>query len=209
MLTCWFALAFVAISASAQGSPLPRAEEPGATGGSSELAELQARRQELRDRLADWKAKSSEYLRVGQEAGGRMSAIDQEIELLENRDAISVPDDVTAAKLDALLLDAEQDLAAARRDALDLEKQAEQRSERRRRVPELLSVAKQRLIQLETTPSAASANPAATALQAEVDALRREVLRAEIEAYQNELSSYDARGELLSKARTTGRSAPS
>ncbi|MBW2507319.1 MAG: hypothetical protein JRE81_01685, partial [Deltaproteobacteria bacterium] len=200
-LACWLAIGLAAISASAQGPSIPGAEEPKAAEASLEVRELEARRQELRARLADWKAKSGEYLRVGQEAEARMQAIDQEIALLEKRDAIAVPDDVTAAKLDALLLAAEQDLAAARSEALDLDRQAEQRSERRRRVPELLSVAKQRLLQLETTPSAASSDPGATSLQAEVDALRREMLRAEIEAYQNELGSYEARGSLLAKQR--------
>ena len=200
-LACWLSIGLAAISASAQGAPIPGAEDPKAAEVSTEVRELEARRQELRARLADWKAKSGEYLRVGQEAEARMQAIDQEIALLEKRDAIAVPDDVTAAELDGLLLAAEQDLAAARSEALDLDRQAEQRSERRRRVPELLSVAKQRLLQLETTPSAASSDPGATSLQAEVDALRREMLRAEIEAYQNELGSYDARGSLLAKQR--------
>ena len=198
---CWLALTIVAAPATAQLGPLPKSGEPEAAEPSSALVELHARRDELRARLAEWKAKSDEYARVGQEAQARMEAIDQEIALLQNRDAIEVPRDVDAAKLDALLLDAEQDLAAARREATELDTRAEQRSERRRRVPELLSMAKQRLSQLESAASVTSTDPAVTQRQAEVDALRREVLRAEIDAYQNELASYDARGGLLSKER--------
>ncbi len=200
-LACLLTLNLVAFSTHAQLTPLGTGDESKASRASSEISELQARREELRARLSDWKVKSSEYLRVGQEAGARIEAIDQEIKLLENRDAIAFPEDVTAAKLDALLLDAEQDLAAARREALDLDRQAGQRSERRRRVPELLSVAKQRLSQLEATVPVAHADPVLTSLQTEVDALRREVSRAEIEAYQNEIASYDVRGDLLSKQR--------
>ncbi|MGB5192415.1 MAG: mechanosensitive ion channel domain-containing protein [Polyangiales bacterium] len=190
-----------AVSVRAQVSPISSNDEPGATQASTELAELQATRQELRDRLSDWRAQASEYVRVGQQAAARIEAIEQEIALLENRDAIVVPDDVTPAKLDAMLLDAEQDLAAARRESVELDMQADQRSERRRRVPELLSVAKQRLNQLESAPSPKGGDPLITSMQAEVDALRREVRRAEIEAYQSELASYDARGALLSKQR--------
>jgi len=176
-------------------------DEPGSGEASPALAELQARRQELKSRLSEWKAKSREYARVGHDAQARIEAIDQEIALLQNRDAIAVPGKVTAAKLDALLLDAEQDFAAARQEGVELDKQAEQRSERRRRVPELLSVAKQRLSQLEGATPVTTADPVVTSLNVEVDVLRREVLRAEIEAYQNELASYDARGGLLSKQR--------
>jgi potassium efflux system protein len=200
-LASLLALALLSASAHAQVTPLRKGADAEAAGASSDLSDLQARRQELRARLSDWQAKSSEYLRIGEEAGSRIEAIEQEISLLENRDAIAIPDSVTAAKLDALLLDAEQDLAAARREALELDTQVEQRSERRRRVPELLSVAKQRLSQLEVAVPVATTDPVLSSLQAEVDALRREVLRAEIEAYQNEIGSYDVRGDLLSKQR--------
>jgi potassium efflux system protein len=187
--------------AQAQLSPLPKTDEAAAPEASAELLEIQARRRDLETRISEWKAKSEEYVRVSQEANARIEAIDQEIALLQNRDAIQVPEDVDAAKLDALLLVAEQDLAAARREAMDLDAQAEQRAERRRRVPELLSIAKQRLSQLDGSAPPASVDPAAAELLAEVSTLRREVLRREIEAYQNELASYDHRGDLLSKQR--------
>ena len=201
VLALAFGLAIASVSAHAQVRPLAGAEKPEAGEVSPELLELQARRKELKVRLSEWQTKSSDYVRVGQEAQARIEAIEQEIALLENRDAISVPDEVTAAKLDALLLDTEQDLAAARREGIELDTQADQRSERRRRIPELLAVAKQRLSQLEVAAPVTTADPVLTALRAEVDALRREVLRAEIDAYQNELASYDARGGLLSKQR--------
>ena len=199
VVACWLAAA--ASPARAQPSPLPGGREEPATAASPELLELRARQRDLTARLSEWKTKSEEYVRVGQEAGARIEAIDQEIALLQKRDAIEVPEGVDAAKLDALLLDAEQDLAAARREAMDLDTRAEQRSERRRRVPELLSIAKERLAQLQEAAPPSSEDPAAAKLLVDVDTLRRDVLRAEIGAYQNEIASYDARGGLLSKQR--------
>ena len=188
-------------SALAQVIPLP-STEAGSSGESAQtLAEPRARREALRLLLSEWRAKSEEYVRTAKEAQARIDSIEQEIAALEKRDRISVPDDLDSAKLDALLLDAEQDLASARREAMELDVQADQRAERRRRVPELLSVAKQRLTQLDTASPVAAADLATAELIAEIEALRREVLRAEIEAYQNELASYDARGGLLSKER--------
>ena len=200
-----FHIAFGAMQARAQVGVLPSGESGGNADAAQALLDLEARREALRQRLAEWRTKSDEYVRVGQEAQARIEGIDQEIAVLEKRDAIVVPDDLDSAKLDALLLDAEQDLSSARRDAMELDTQADQRSERRRRVPELLSVARERLAQLERATPVVAADPAAAELLSEVEALRREVLRAEIDAYQNELASYDARGVLLSKQQDRAR----
>ncbi len=187
--------------APAQVGPLvPRSDGSGGQPDQT-LAELQARREGLRLRLSEWREKSDEHVRTAQQAQGRIEAIEQEIAALQKRDQITIPEHLDSAELDVLLLDAEQDLAAARREAMELDVKADQRAERRRRVPELLSVAKERLAQLEAATPVVAADPAAADLMAEIEALRREVLRAEIEAYQNELASYEARGGLLSKER--------
>ena len=196
-----FGLTVLPSLAAAQASPLP-----GGSGSSDEavavqLTELQNRKLELEARLSGWQTKAAELERTAQEAQARIEAIDQELVLLQKRDEIKISGDLDAPKLDALLLDAQQDLAAARREAVELDAQADQRSERRRRVPELLSVARQRVGELEAAAPASNANPEVATLLGEIDELRRRALRAEIEAYQSELSSYDARGALLSKRR--------
>ena len=200
-LLCVFVIGAGDSPALAQLVPLT-ANENGPTGEVAQtLTELRARRDDLRLRLAEWRDKSEEYVRTAKQAQARIDAIEQEIVALEKRDALPIPEDLGSARLDALLVDAEQDLASARREAVELDVQADQRAERRRRVPELLSVAKERLAQLEVASPIAATDPATANLLAEIEALRREVLRAEIEAYQNELASYEARGSLLSKQR--------
>ncbi len=201
LVLCVLTLAWAAAPAAAQVGPLAGGGDEEESDQTAELLELQKRRNELRARLSEWRAKAAEDIRLGEEAQARLEAIDQEIAVLQKREEIEVPAGVTAGEVDALLLTAEQDLAAARAEAMDLDQQAELRSERRGRIPELLSVARKRLADLADAAPGASADPAQAELLIEIDRLRREVLSAEIDAYQAELGSYDARGALLSKRR--------
>lgn len=183
---------------SAQLAPISAAEDSQAP---DQLAELRARKQELAARLSEWEAKAEELERTGREAKARIERIEQEIALLQKREEIAIPDEIPASELDARLLAAEQDLAAARTEAMELDAQAGQRTERRRRLPELLSLARERLKELQDTPLPSSDDPVVAQLQLEIEGLRREVVRAEIDAYQNELSSYESRGDLLARRR--------
>ena len=201
-ICCAFGLGLIEASALAQTSLLPSGADQGdSTETSQELLEITRRTEELKARLASWKAKAAEYQRAGQEAQARTELIDQEIARLQERDAIELPEDRTAAEFAAQLVEAEQDLAAARREATELDAESQARAERRRRVPELLLVAKQRLRDLESSPIAAGGDAAEMEALSKFDSLRREALVAEIEAYQNELGSYEVRGALLAKSR--------
>lgn len=187
-----------ALSASAQLPSIPGAEEPEAP---SELTLLRARKQELTNRLAEWEAKARELERIGREAKSRIERIEEENALLQKREEIAVPDGLSASEHETRLVAAEQDLAAARAEAMEIDAEAGQRAERRRRLPELMSLARERLKELQETPPATSEDAAIAQLQMEIDGLRREVLRAEIDAYQSELASYESRGELLARRR--------
>ncbi|MGB5694481.1 MAG: mechanosensitive ion channel domain-containing protein [Polyangiales bacterium] len=177
-------------------------EESAADTISAELAEIQRKTEEQRALLREWQAKSAEYLVAAREAPARIQVIDRDIQVLQKRDAISVSDEATVAELDAQLIEAQQDLAAARREAMELDAEAEQRAERRKKVPELLSIAKQKLEVLTNTPSTLpSDDPAVADALVKLEELRRAAQQAEVEAYQSELSSYDARGVLLGKRR--------
>ena len=187
--------------ATAQLPSLPSTDEKAAADASAELAQLEKRRTELRERLSEWETMAAELTRAGQDAQARAERIDQEIALLEKRDEISISEDASEAELDAELLAAEQDLAAARAEAKDLDVQAGQRTERRRRLPELLAVARHRLKELDEQTSAVSTDAAIAPVLSEIEELRRRALQAEIEAYQAELASYDVRGTLLAKRR--------
>ena len=195
-------LGFVGSPAAAQTSPLPSPlKDAGPHEVSPDPLEIDPKMQELRARLQSWQATAGEYKRAAEEAKSRAEIIDQEVARLQERKEIEVPEGATAAELAAKLVEAEQDLAAARREATGLDAESEARAERRRRVPELLLIAKQRLRDLEGSPIAAGDDAPQTEAFSEIDSLRREALLAEIEAYQNELASYEVRGALLAKSR--------
>jgi potassium-dependent mechanosensitive channel len=198
----WLTVLMAAPTVVAQQSPLlAPAEEPSAAGASAELTEIARQADELRLRLKEWQSTSAEYLRAGEEAQSRVRVIDEDIQQLEQRKSIDVSDDASATELDAQVLEAEQDLAAARQETAELDAEAERRADRRKKVPELLSLAKQRLSQLDEAPPLPNADPAVANALEDLEALKRAVQVAEIEAYQNELGSYDARGTLLGKRR--------
>ncbi len=189
-------------SALAQTIPIsPPAEDTGPLEASPELLESDRKMQDLRAKLQTWQTSAAEYKRAGQEAQARAALIDEEIARLQEREAIEVPEGATAAELAAKLLEAEQDLAAARSEATELDVEAEARAERRRRVPELLLIAKQRLRELEGAPAAQGGEAAQAQALTEIASMRRAALLAEIESYQNELASYDVRGALLAQRR--------
>ncbi len=195
-------LGLLGSSALAQTIPIsPPVKDAGPRETSPELLESERKMQELRAKLQSWQATAAEYKRAGEEAQSRAEIIDEEVARLQERKTVEVPEGATGAELAAKLLEAEQDLAAARSEATELDVESEARAERRRRAPELLLIAKQRLRDLDGTPAAAGSDAAQMAAFTEIDSLRRAALLAEIEAYQNELASYEVRGELLAKRR--------
>lgn len=201
-LGTWVWVTMAVASAAAQPSPLPGpAEAPAGAEASPQLAEIEGKAQELRLRLQEWRGKSAQYLNVAQEAQTRIEGIDRDIERLQQRNTIHVAADANAAELDTQLLVAEQDLVAARQEAMTLDTESEQRAERRKKLPTLLSNAKQRLTELDAAPLPSAGDPALAAALEELDRLKRAVQQAEIEAYQNELETYDVRGTLLGKRR--------
>ncbi|MGB8329029.1 MAG: mechanosensitive ion channel domain-containing protein, partial [Polyangiales bacterium] len=201
-LGLWLVVTMAATSASAQGaSPLAPETEPAATETSAELAEIERKADELRARLEEWQASSAEYLRAGEEAQARVRVIDQDLQQLQQLKSISIDEDSSLTDLDARLLEAERDLTAARQEVAELDAESELRADRRKKLPELMSIAKQRLSELEESPPPASADPALANALTELEALKRKVQLAEIQAYQYELGSYDARGTLLAKRR--------
>ncbi|TFH22931.1 MAG: mechanosensitive ion channel, partial [Myxococcales bacterium] len=105
-------------------------------------------------------------------------------------------------ELEAELLGAEQDLALARQEAAEIDSEAALRSERRKKIPELLAAAKDKLLKLEaSSPPPAGASAELVDARARLEELRRQALETEVRTYQSELASYDARGLLLGKRR--------
>jgi potassium efflux system protein len=200
-LGLWLSAVLTASPIRAQQSPLPAPAAESAPDVSPELTEVERKVQEVRSRLEEWQSQAAEYLLSGQEAQARTRVIDEDIARLEQRKAITIPADASAAELNVELLEAEQDLTAARREAIELDVEADRRAERRKRIPELLSIAKQRLKALDDAPSPPSGDSAVAEVLRQLASLKRTAGQTEIEAYQNELGTYDVRGALLGKRR--------
>ena len=197
----WLAVVLVSGQTRAQQAPLPGAPGEPAADGSLELGEIEDRTTDLRERLGEWKQKSREYQQAWEQAATRVQVIDREIDRLKAREDIVAPEEATASELDVRLLEAEQDLSSARREAMALDAEAVLRSERRRKIPELLASAKQKRSGLGVVAPIVRADPAVSEALVVLEGLKRQVLDSEIEAYQNELASYEARGRLLNKQR--------
>jgi potassium efflux system protein len=192
---------FASHGALAQVPGLPTSDGSASDGVAAERAQLEERKKELQARIAEWTETAEEFLETGRQANARIARIDRELELLEKRQEIEILDGLSIVELDAQLLAAERELAAARAEARELDAQVGARTERRRRLPELLALARQRLTDLNEVPPAEADDPSLQPLLADIERLRREALQAEIDAYGAELSSYDVRGTLLSKRR--------
>ncbi|MEM8605946.1 MAG: mechanosensitive ion channel domain-containing protein [Myxococcota bacterium] len=199
-----FVLVLVALTASsafAQTGVLPTQPAESEPDEALQLSALEERSATLRERISEWERQATEYQSTWEQASVRDKVLDAEIAKLKNRDAIEVRKGLTASELDARVAEAEQELAAARREAMALDSEAALRAERRKKLPELLAAAKQKLAELEGTPIPTSGDPAVAEEAAKVARLEREVLEAEVRSHENELASYEARGRLLSKER--------
>ncbi len=176
--------------------------EPGARARSGGLAELIAELAQVRARAEEWAARAAEYERAQEEAPQRLTVIEREIVQLEASDEFKISARASLAELEVELLGAEQSLSLARQEAAELDAEAARRSERRKRVPELMAAARERLRRLDASPPPTTeADPDTVSAFDELAQARRSALEHEIAAYQSELRSYDARGVLLRKRR--------
>ena len=166
------------------------------------LAALQKEIAETRRRLEQWQAKATEYAVLWANAPKRIEELEQEIAELEAGKEISISEDATAKELDQELAAAERELSFAREQVLLLNSEASKRADRRRSLPDVLQLAQRRLVEgQEKTLAPTGDDPDVAAAQAELAELRQAALRTEIGAYNNEISSYEARGALLNKLR--------
>ncbi len=158
-------------------------------------------RQALADIKAadDWRVKTADWNRRREEAPQRQ----QEIEAVLKEPVRAPPkladfDDTPTEAIAPLVAMAEQYLADMQTTLDAVEQESAGRVERRRQLPELTAAARQRLTEAQQV-----AEPAADANPEEAEALRTAnrariaALTAEIDAYNAETASYEARGRLL------------
>jgi potassium efflux system protein len=195
--------ATVARAQEGAGPAASQASPPAGEAGeqAARVAELEA---EIARHVAygeEWTARTAEFERARQDAPELLAAIEQEIAQLQRREPPVIAADATLDELETELLGAQQDLALARKEVSALEAEAAGRAERRKRVPALLTAAKERLIALASEAPAPPGGPALVEAQAKLARVRREAIEQEIAAYEEELRSYDARGQLLARRR--------
>ena len=169
---------------------------------SSPQADAENERASLELRLTQWRAKSDEFARSIKEAPGRLVKLSAEIKALERSGSVKVATTASLEELESQLAAAEYQLSLSRQEATELDEEVSRRLDRRRRVPELLTAAKSRLQSMLGSKSVTvSSDSRMKAIHAQLQELRRSALQAEIDTYQKELLSFDARGNLLAKLR--------
>lgn len=146
-----------------------------------------------------WAVKAAEYDAERQRAPDRIRAFKEELATPPDEPVPDVPAGATRADLEQRLRQVQSDLEAERKTLADWERERDRRRARRRELPELVTAARTRLQTLGerlTAPEAGLAGVARRAQKALDDGTRLAVER-EIDAYNNELLSYDARRDLL------------
>ena len=146
-----------------------------------------------------WAAKALEYEAERQKAPELLSAIQAELMTPLVESTPDVPVDATRADLEQRLRQAQSDLEAEKKGLADWERERDRRTARRKEIPELLTAAKSRLQTLAETPAGTEAEQLAVIRLAQqaLSQIRRLAVEREIEAYNGELLSYDARRDLL------------
>jgi potassium efflux system protein len=190
------------------GGPL-QAQEVGLPGGGASggaaatpnpLEEIEAHITRARSLTDEWSAKASEFEQARLSAPERLQEIEQKIAELRAPGGFQLPRNASLEDLEVQLLSAEQDFALARKEVANLEAEVTRRSERRRKVPELLADAKQRQGALqEETPAGVQETPVLLDARQRLFGWRTAALDQEIRAYEQEIRSYDSRGKLLDK----------
>ena len=178
----------------------------GSSNGEVAAVSFEQESAQLRALAQEWAARAAEYEQARDEAPERLAAIELEIARLLAADGAALEvEESDLQELEARIDLEEQQLVRARQESAALDAEASKRAERRKRIPELRTAASERLLALdqENPPASASATTegADQGGSAQLAQLRRAVLESEIAAYQNELGSYDARGQLLAKRR--------
>ncbi|MBU0638944.1 MAG: mechanosensitive ion channel [Planctomycetes bacterium] len=146
-----------------------------------------------------WAAKAIEYEADRQKAPETLSAIQAELTTPLGEPTPDVPAEATRADLEQRLRQVQSDLEAEKKIFADWERERDRRTARRKEIPELLTAAKSRQQTLAETPTSPEAEQSAVVRLAQqaLNQARRLAVEREIEAYNSELLSYDARRDLL------------
>jgi len=151
-------------------------------------------------RAQEWKTKADEFDRARQEAPALLESVKLKLAAPPEEPKPDSYSDVPLPDLEQQLAQAQAQLSDAQREYTELEGEPKRRTDRRVQVPALAAVARERLDSVRKESGATAPpteNPLLTpAKQANLDARKRSI-EFELNAYDKEILSYDARSDLL------------
>ena len=145
-----------------------------------------------------WSDKAQDFKASQAEAPELLRQLDAELEKPVPPVSVKITADADLAELESQLLQAESTLEAANRALQDLRTEKARRAERRIELPNQLTAAKEQQEKLSTAARAVITTPLDQAQDA-LNRTRRHALANEIDAYEQELLTYEVRGELLER----------
>jgi potassium efflux system protein len=146
----------------------------------------------------DWSNKAADFDRVREEAPEAAEAIEKELKADVPELWPELPEDASLDQLEQALTEVKLDLEAVNEQLSKLESEVTRRRERRKKVPELLAAARQRLLEArEQGPEEGAGPPELFEAQRTLREAKILAVEAEISALRREVPSYDARTKLL------------
>ncbi len=146
---------------------------------------------------SQWQAKAAEFEAARLQAPELLRSLSAELGLPAPLPIAASRPGADLAELTQQVTDAEVELETVQRELADLKSEKTLRSERRLELPNLLASLRDSLDAMKTKTEAIGLPPALAKAQEILKAARREAIQHEITAYQQELLSYEARGDLL------------
>ncbi|UCC30072.1 MAG: mechanosensitive ion channel [Phycisphaerales bacterium] len=155
-------------------------------------------------RADEWAQKAAGFEKAKQEAPARLENIRVELAAPVAEVVPDVPPHASVAQLEQLLSQVEAELKAARDNAASLDEERKRRADRRAGLPGATTAARQGLEEvtrgLSATPVEGESPEVLAARRVALQS-RQRALNKEVLAYEAEIASYDARGELLTARR--------
>jgi potassium efflux system protein len=166
----------------------------------AKVAELYTQAQDILRVADEHRAQGNQYSEVIANVDATIKSL--QAALIDPLDSPSqrIPADATSPEIEQQVADADAALNAAQNERSTLEADSAQRSERRRQIPELQTAARQRLAEAQAELDAALAAtdpPELLDARQTLAAARKEAAQQELNAYELEIQSYDARGRIL------------
>lgn len=149
------------------------------------------------DIAEQWAAKAAEFESERRKAPERLAAIQTELLSPFPESGTEIAEDATRTDLELRLSQVQGDLENEKKVLADWERERVQRTTRRKEIPGLVAAAKERLLALPEPAPEVGESAAFRSAQRMLVQSRQLAIEREIEAYNSELLSYDARRDLL------------